>query len=71
MVVAWDWWICYSATYLHSIKKTSKHEKDILLENKKLRRRVSELEAQIHSNLSTPLSAHGSCSKSNILEEIE
>ncbi|KAA0066215.1 putative serine/threonine-protein kinase nek2 [Cucumis melo var. makuwa] len=34
-------------------------------------RRVSELEAQIRSNLSTPLSAHGSCSRPIVLEGIE
>ncbi|TYK19642.1 uncharacterized protein E5676_scaffold242G00310 [Cucumis melo var. makuwa] len=33
--------------------------------------RVSELEAQIRSNLSTPLSAHGSCSRPIMLEGIE
>ncbi|TYJ98391.1 putative serine/threonine-protein kinase nek2 [Cucumis melo var. makuwa] len=32
---------------------------------------VSELEAQIRSNLSTPLSAHGSCSRPIMLEGIE
>ncbi|XP_031739205.1 uncharacterized protein LOC116402905 [Cucumis sativus] len=55
--------------YFHSVKKTSKREDEIILENKELRRRVSELEAHIHSNLSRPLSGHGSCSKPNILEE--
>ena len=51
-------------TYFHSVKKTSKDEANIiLLENEELRRRVSELEAQIHSNLSTPLFAQGSCSR--------
>ncbi|KAA0047738.1 putative serine/threonine-protein kinase nek2 [Cucumis melo var. makuwa] len=50
-------------TYFHSVKKTSKVEANILVENEELRRRVSELEAQIRSNLSTPLSAHGSCSR--------
>ena len=57
--------------YFHSVKKISKHEGDILLENKEFQRQVSELKAQIHSNLSTPLSAHESCSKLNILEGIE
>ncbi|KAA0054809.1 putative serine/threonine-protein kinase nek2 [Cucumis melo var. makuwa] len=50
-------------TYFHSVKKTLKDEVNILVENEELRRRVSELEAQIRSNLSTPLSAHGSCSR--------
>jgi len=59
-------------TYFHSVKKTSKHEANFLVENEELRRRVSELEAQIRSNLSTPLSAHGSCSRPIIvLEGIE
>ncbi|KAL4016314.1 hypothetical protein IC575_023962 [Cucumis melo] len=58
-------------TYFHSVKKTSKEETNILLENEELRRQVSELEAQIHSNLSTPLSAHRSCSRPIILEGIE
>ncbi|KAA0055505.1 putative serine/threonine-protein kinase nek2 [Cucumis melo var. makuwa] len=59
-------------TYFHSVKKTSKGEANILVENEDLRRRVSELEAQIRSNLSTPLSAHGSCSRPIIvLEGIE
>ena len=55
--------------YFHYVKKTSKREDEIILENKELRRRVSELEAHNHSNLSRPLSGHGSCSKPNILEE--
>ncbi|KAA0058914.1 putative serine/threonine-protein kinase nek2 [Cucumis melo var. makuwa] len=58
-------------TYFHSVKKTSKDEANILVENEELRRRVSELEAQICSNLSTPLSAHGSCSRPIVLEGIE
>ncbi|TYK08390.1 putative serine/threonine-protein kinase nek2 [Cucumis melo var. makuwa] len=58
-------------TYFHSVKKTSKVEANILVENEELRRRVSELEAQIRSNLSTPLSAHGSCSRLIGLEGIE
>ena len=58
-------------TYFHLVKKTSKYEEEILLENKELRMRVSELKAHIHSNLSTPLSGHGSCSKPNFLEGIE
>ncbi|KAL0554376.1 hypothetical protein IC582_008295 [Cucumis melo] len=58
-------------TYFHSVKKTSKYEVNILVENEELRRRVSELEAQIRSNLSTPLSAHGSCSRPIVLEGIE
>ncbi|KAA0062148.1 putative serine/threonine-protein kinase nek2 [Cucumis melo var. makuwa] len=58
-------------TYFHSVKKTSKDEANIVLENEELRRRVSELEAQIRSNLSTPLSAHGSCSRPIMLEGIE
>ncbi|KAL0543599.1 hypothetical protein IC582_018699 [Cucumis melo] len=58
-------------TYFHSVKKTSKDEANILVENEELRRRVSELEAQIRSNLSTPLSAHGSCSSPIVLEGIE
>ncbi|KAA0052392.1 putative serine/threonine-protein kinase nek2 [Cucumis melo var. makuwa] len=58
-------------TYFHSVKKPSKDEANILVENEKLRRRVSELEAQIRSNLSTPLSAHGSCSRPIMLEGIE
>ena len=58
-------------TYFHSVKKTSKRKEEIILESKELRRHVSELEARIHSNLSTPLSRHESCSKSNILEESE
>ncbi|KAA0045347.1 hypothetical protein E6C27_scaffold316G001260 [Cucumis melo var. makuwa] len=57
--------------YFHSVKKTSKDEANILVENEELRRRVSELEAQIRSNLSTPLSAHGSCSRPIMLEGIE
>ena len=55
--------------YFHYVKKTSKREDEIILENKELRRRVSELEAHNHSNLSRPLSGHGSCSKPNILED--
>jgi len=58
-------------TYFHSVKKTSKEETNILLENEELRRQVSELEAQIHSNLSTPLFAHDSCSRPIMLEGIE
>ncbi|KAL0533682.1 hypothetical protein IC582_027723 [Cucumis melo] len=58
-------------TYFHSVKKTSKDEANILVENDELRRRVSELEAQIRSNLSTPLSAHGSRSRPIVLEGIE
>ncbi|TYK28649.1 putative serine/threonine-protein kinase nek2 [Cucumis melo var. makuwa] len=58
-------------TYFHSVKKTSKDEVNILVENEELRRRVSELEAQIRSNLSTPLSAHGSCLRPIVLEGIE
>ncbi|KAL4018049.1 hypothetical protein IC575_021636 [Cucumis melo] len=58
-------------TYFHSVKKTSKDEANILVENEELRRRVSELEAQIRSNLSTPLFAHGSCSRPIVLEGIE
>ncbi|KAL0556318.1 hypothetical protein IC582_004831 [Cucumis melo] len=58
-------------TYFYSIKKTSKGEANILVENEELRRRVSELEAQIRSNLSTPLSAHGSFSRPIVLEGIE
>ncbi|KAA0037839.1 uncharacterized protein E5676_scaffold236G00930 [Cucumis melo var. makuwa] len=54
-----------------SVKKTSKDEANILLENEELRRRVSELEAQIPSNLSTPLSTHRSCSRPIMLEGIE
>ncbi|TYK02471.1 putative serine/threonine-protein kinase nek2 [Cucumis melo var. makuwa] len=53
------------------VKKTSKDEVNILVENEELRKRVSELEAQIRSNLSTPLSAHGSCSRPIMLEGIE
>ncbi|KAL0560457.1 hypothetical protein IC582_000862 [Cucumis melo] len=60
-----------STTYFHSVKKTSKDEANILVENEELRRRVSELEAQIRSNLSTPLSAHESCSRPIMLEGIE
>ncbi|KAA0058329.1 putative serine/threonine-protein kinase nek2 [Cucumis melo var. makuwa] len=58
-------------TYFHSVKKTSKDEANILVENEELRRRVSELEAQIRSNLSTLLSAHGSCSRPIVLDGIE
>ncbi|TYK30271.1 putative serine/threonine-protein kinase nek2 [Cucumis melo var. makuwa] len=58
-------------TYFHSVKKTSKDEANILVENEELRRRVNELEAQIRSNLSIPLSAHGSCSRPIVLEGIE
>ncbi|KAL0546137.1 hypothetical protein IC582_016043 [Cucumis melo] len=58
-------------TYFHSVKKPSKDEANILVENEELRRRVSELEAQIRSNLSTPLSAHGSCSRPIMLKGIE
>ncbi|TYJ99652.1 putative serine/threonine-protein kinase nek2 [Cucumis melo var. makuwa] len=58
-------------TYFHLVKKTLKDEVNILVENEELRRRVSELEAQIHSNLSTPLSAHGSCSRPIMLKGIE
>ncbi|KAL0546424.1 hypothetical protein IC582_016332 [Cucumis melo] len=58
-------------TYFHSIKKTSKDEANILVENEELHRRVSELEAQIRSNLSTPLSAQGSCSRPIVLKGIE
>ncbi|TYK04486.1 putative serine/threonine-protein kinase nek2 [Cucumis melo var. makuwa] len=58
-------------TYFHSVKKTSKDEANILVENEELRRRVSELEAQIRSNLSTPLSAHESCSRPIMLKGIE
>ncbi|KAL0557055.1 hypothetical protein IC582_005573 [Cucumis melo] len=58
-------------TYFHSVKKTSKDEANILVENEELQRRVSELEAQIRSNLSTPLSAHESCSRSIMLKGIE
>ncbi|KAL4033084.1 hypothetical protein IC575_006169 [Cucumis melo] len=58
-------------TYFHSVKKTSKDEVNILVENEELCRRVSELEAQIRSNLSTPLSAHGSCLRPIVLEGIE
>ncbi|KAL0536960.1 hypothetical protein IC582_025923 [Cucumis melo] len=58
-------------TYFHSVKKSSKDEANILVENEELRRRVSELETQIRSNLSTPLSAHGSCSRPIVLEGIE
>ena len=58
-------------TYFHSVKKTSKDEANILVENEELHMRVSELEAQIRSNLSTPLSAHGSCSRPIMLEGIE
>ncbi|TYK10885.1 putative serine/threonine-protein kinase nek2 [Cucumis melo var. makuwa] len=58
-------------TYFHSVKKTSKDEATILVENEELRRQVSELEAQICSNLSTPLFAHGSCSRPIMLEGIE
>ncbi|KAL0540028.1 hypothetical protein IC582_024256 [Cucumis melo] len=58
-------------TYFHSVKKTLKDEANILVENEELHRRVSELEAQIRSNLSTPLSAHGSCSRPIVLEGIE
>ncbi|KAL0539933.1 hypothetical protein IC582_024154 [Cucumis melo] len=58
-------------TYFHSVKKTSKDEANILVENEELHRRVSELEAQICSNLSTPLSTHGSCSRPIMLEGIE
>ncbi|KAL0536616.1 hypothetical protein IC582_025573 [Cucumis melo] len=58
-------------TYFHSIKKTSKDEANILVEIKELRRQVSELEAQIRTNLSTPLSTHGSCSWPIMLERIE
>ncbi|KAA0047175.1 putative serine/threonine-protein kinase nek2 [Cucumis melo var. makuwa] len=53
------------------VKKTSKDEVNILVENEELCRRVSELEAQIRSNLSTPLSAHGSCLRPIVLEGIE
>ncbi|TYK04871.1 putative serine/threonine-protein kinase nek2 [Cucumis melo var. makuwa] len=53
------------------IKKTSKDEANILVENEELRRRVSELEAQIRSNLSTSLSAHGIYSRPIMLEGIE
>ncbi|KAL4038656.1 hypothetical protein IC575_002279 [Cucumis melo] len=60
-----------STTYFHSVKKTSKDEENTLIENEELRRRVSELKAQIRSNLSTPLSAHGSCSRPIMLEGIE
>ncbi|KAL0560147.1 hypothetical protein IC582_000541 [Cucumis melo] len=58
-------------TYFHSVKKTSKDEANILVENEELHRRVSELEAQIRSNLSIPLSAHGSCLRPIVLEGIE
>ncbi|KAL0534784.1 hypothetical protein IC582_029077 [Cucumis melo] len=58
-------------TYFHSVKKTSKDEANILVENEEFQRRVNELEAQIRSNLSTPLSAHGSCSRPIMLEGIE
>ncbi|KAL4022835.1 hypothetical protein IC575_016581 [Cucumis melo] len=58
-------------TYFHSVKKTSKDEANILVENEELRRQLSELEAQICSNLFTPLSTHGSCSKPIMLEGIE
>ncbi|KAA0035637.1 putative serine/threonine-protein kinase nek2 [Cucumis melo var. makuwa] len=58
-------------TYFHSVKKTSKDEANILVENEELRRRVSELEAQIHPNLSTSLSAHRSYSRRIMLEGIE
>ncbi|KAA0025896.1 putative serine/threonine-protein kinase nek2 [Cucumis melo var. makuwa] len=58
-------------TYFHSVKKTSKDEAKILVENEELRRRVSELEAQIRSNLPTPLSAYRSCSRPIMLEGIE
>ncbi|KAL4026483.1 hypothetical protein IC575_014914 [Cucumis melo] len=58
-------------TYFHSVKKTSKDEANILVENEELRRRVSELEAQIRLNLSTTLSAHKSCSRPIVLEGIE
>ncbi|KAL0553573.1 hypothetical protein IC582_007473 [Cucumis melo] len=58
-------------TYFNLVKKTSKDEADILVENEELRRRVSELEAQIRSNLSTPLSVHGSYSRPLVLEGIE
>ncbi|KAL0544699.1 hypothetical protein IC582_019818 [Cucumis melo] len=58
-------------TYFHSVKKTSKDDANILVENEELRRRVSELEAQIRSNLSTSLSAQGSCSRPIVLEGIE
>ncbi|KAA0033996.1 CACTA en-spm transposon protein [Cucumis melo var. makuwa] len=58
-------------TYFHSVKKTSKDEVNILVENEELRRRVSELEAQVRSNLSTPLSAHGSCSRPIIVGRLE
>ncbi|KAL0533249.1 hypothetical protein IC582_030465 [Cucumis melo] len=69
---AWGWWIRYSNNVLsYLVKKTSKDEANILVENEELRRRVSELEAQIRSNLSTPLSAHGSCSRPIVLEGIE
>uniref|UniRef100_A0A9I9EFG9 Uncharacterized protein n=1 Tax=Cucumis melo TaxID=3656 RepID=A0A9I9EFG9_CUCME len=57
-------------TYFHSVKKTSKVEVNILLENEELQRRVSEIEAQIHSNLSTPLSAHRSYLRPKMLEGI-
>ncbi|KAA0048294.1 putative serine/threonine-protein kinase nek2 [Cucumis melo var. makuwa] len=55
-------------TYFHSVKKTSKDEANILVENEELRRRVSEFEAQIRSNLSTPLSTHRSCSRPIVVE---
>ncbi|KAL0543831.1 hypothetical protein IC582_018936 [Cucumis melo] len=58
-------------TYFHSVKKISKDEANILVENEELRRRVSKLEAQIRSNLSTPLSAHESCSRPIMFEGIE
>ncbi|KAA0054991.1 putative serine/threonine-protein kinase nek2 [Cucumis melo var. makuwa] len=58
-------------TYFHSVKKTSKDEANILVENEELRRRVSELETQIRSNLSIPLSAHGSRSRPIMLDGIE
>ncbi|KAL0539569.1 hypothetical protein IC582_023785 [Cucumis melo] len=57
--------------YFHSVKKTSKDKANILVENEELRRRVSELEAQIRSNLTTPLSAHRSCSRPIMLEGIK
>ncbi|KAA0062166.1 putative serine/threonine-protein kinase nek2 [Cucumis melo var. makuwa] len=47
------------------------NEANILVENEELRMRVSELEAQIRSNLSTSLSAHEICSRPIMLEGIE
>ncbi|TYK08873.1 putative serine/threonine-protein kinase nek2 [Cucumis melo var. makuwa] len=58
-------------TYFHSLKKTSKDEANILVDYEELRKRVSELEAQIRSNLSTLLSAHGTFSRPIMLEGIE